>query len=105
MLAWADPEGGHGVRTPPPPLKNHKNIGLLCNTGPVPLINKKATKPAFNVGPSSAHAFRWLVDDGPFIVVFESFTPPPPPPPINENKAFSNLDPSAKTSWIRACLD
>ena len=22
------------VRTPPPPLKNHKNIGFLSNTGP-----------------------------------------------------------------------
>ena len=31
--------GGHGVRTP---LKNHKNIGFLCNTGPGPLKNHKA---------------------------------------------------------------
>ena len=36
------------------PLKNHKNIGFLSNTGPDPLKNHKATKPAFNVGPSSA---------------------------------------------------
>ena len=46
----ADPEGGQGVRTPPPP----KNIGFLSNTGPDPLKNHKAAKPAFNVGPSSA---------------------------------------------------
>ena len=26
--------GGQGVRTPPHPLKNHKNIGFLSNTGP-----------------------------------------------------------------------
>ena len=49
--SWADPEGGgggeQGVQTP---LKNHKNIGFLCNTGPNPLKNHKATKPAFNVG-------------------------------------------------------
>ena len=36
-LACADPEG------------------FLSNTGPDPLKNHKATKPAFNVGPSSAH--------------------------------------------------
>ena len=44
---WADPEGGQDVRTP---LKNRKNIGFLCNTGPDPLKNHKATKPVFNVG-------------------------------------------------------
>ena len=52
--SWADPEGGLGIRTPPP-LKNHKNIGFLSNTGPDPLKYHKDTKPAFNVGPSSAH--------------------------------------------------
>ena len=48
-----DPEGkgGQGVRTPPPP-KNRKNIGFLSNTGPDPLKNPNATKPAFNVVPS-----------------------------------------------------
>ena len=71
-----------------PPLKNHKNIGFLSNTGPDPLKNHKATKPALNVGPASARqqnvkhhfmVFRWRTDDGPLIVVFGSFTPPPPP--------------------------
>ena len=38
----------------PPPLKNHKKIGFLSNTGPDLLKNHKATKPAFNVGPLSA---------------------------------------------------
>ena len=38
----------------PPPLKNHKNIGFLCNTGLDPLKNQKATNPAFIVGPSYA---------------------------------------------------
>ena len=38
----------------PPPLKDPKNIGFLSNTGPDPLKNHKVTKPAFNVGPSSA---------------------------------------------------
>ena len=43
--------GGHVVRTP---LKTHKAIGFLSNTGPIPLENHKATKPAFNVGLLSA---------------------------------------------------
>ena len=50
---YADLEGGGGGRTPPP-LKNHKNIGFLSNSGLDPMKNYKATKPAFNVGPSSA---------------------------------------------------
>ena len=69
--------GGGGGRSRP--LKNHKNIGFLSNTGPDPLKNHKATKPAFNVGPSSARqrnaitmAFRWRADDGLILVVFGS---------------------------------
>ena len=42
--------GEAGVQTP---LKNHKNIGFLSNSGPGPLKNYEA-EPAFNVGPSSA---------------------------------------------------
>ena len=62
------------------PLKSNKNIGFLGNTGPDPLENSKATKPAFNVGSSSARqridikmAFRWRANDGPLIVVFGSY--------------------------------
>ena len=41
-----------GNRGSGPPLKNHKNIGFLSNTGPDPL--KKITKP------SSQHSiFKW----------------------------------------------
>ena len=50
-ITCADPEGGEGPR---PSLKNHKAIGFLSNTVPDPLKNHKATKPAFNVEPSSA---------------------------------------------------
>ena len=39
--------GSQGVR-------NHKNVAFLSNTGPDPRKNQKATKPAFNVRPSSA---------------------------------------------------
>ena len=65
--------GGLDPHTP----KNHKNIGFLGNTGLDPLKKHKATKPTFNVGPSSSRqrnvvlmAFRWRADDGPLIVVF-----------------------------------
>ena len=44
----ADPEGS-GSPSIHTPLKTHKNIGFPSNTE-----NHKATKPAFNVGPSSA---------------------------------------------------
>ena len=46
-----------------PHLKNHKNIGFLCNTGLDPLENHKATKPAFNMLNHHWHAskmpFKW----------------------------------------------
>ena len=51
---YADPEGGGGGGGGTP-LKNHKNIGLLSNSGPDPLKNYEANEPAFNVGPSSAY--------------------------------------------------
>ena len=48
VISWADQEGGQGIWTPP--LENHTTTGFLSNTGPDPLKNRKATKPAFNVG-------------------------------------------------------
>ena len=85
----------------PPPLKNHKNVGFLCNTGPDPLKNHKATKSASNVGPISAHqrnaislAFRRRADDGPIRAVFGSSIPHQ-----LKNQIWT---PSDKTFWIRA---
>ena len=49
------------------PIENHKNVGILSNTGPDLLKNHKATKPAFNVGPPSAQR---NAKDGPLILVF-----------------------------------
>ena len=71
-----------GTGPPPPPrvISKKKNKGFLSNTDPDPFKNHKATKPAFNVGPSSARqpnaiwmAFRWRADDGPLMVEFGSF--------------------------------
>ena len=53
ILACADPEGAHGVRTPPPPEKS-QSIRFLSNTGPDPQKNHKAATSAFNNGPSLA---------------------------------------------------
>ena len=54
-ISHARIQRGAGVWTPQPPRKKHtKNIWLLSNTGQDPLKNHKATKPAFNVGLSSA---------------------------------------------------
>ena len=84
----------------PPPLKNHKNIGFLCNTGPDPLTNLIATKSAFNVGPASARqrnaismAFRWRADGGPFTAVFISSIPHQLKKKKNKKQPLSNLDP------------
>ena len=80
------------------------NIGFSSNTGPDPLKNLKATKPAFNVGPSSAHqrsaiqwclaggpmmlmAFRLCADNGPLLVVLGSSLP------SSTKKKLSKLDP------------
>ena len=72
VLTCPDPEGGQGVRTP---LKNHKNIGFLSSTGPDPLKNHKATKPAFNVGSlwhQSAREtpFKWRFAGGLMMALF-----------------------------------
>ena len=47
-------EGDWGSGPPPPPIENHKNTVVFSNAVPGPLENQKATKPALNVGPSSA---------------------------------------------------
>ena len=49
---WADPEGG-GDRGSGPPGKSQK-YSFFSNTGPDPLENHKATKPAFHDRPSLA---------------------------------------------------
>ena len=93
--------GGTWVWTPPHThthtWKITKNLGFLskkCNTSPDPLKNHKATKPAFNVGPSSP---RQRNDGDPLIMVFRSSL-------ASSIKKRSNLfgPPSDKIFWVRA---
>ena len=51
ISSCADPERGTGGLDPPWKITK---IGFLSNTGPDSLKNHKATKSAFNVGPSLA---------------------------------------------------
>ena len=86
----ADSEGGaQGVRTP---SEKSQNIGFLSNTGPDPLENYKAAKPAFNVRPPLARqcsmAFRWWAGDAPLLVIIGSSLPLSK---IKEKKTWSEL--------------
>ena len=58
---------GGGDRGSGPPLKNRKNIGFICNAGPDPLKNHKASEPAFNVVPSSARQRNAISAGGPMM--------------------------------------
>ena len=67
---------------PPPPLKNHKHLRFLNNSGPDPLKKYEATEASIQYGSSSARqrnaikmAFRWRADGGPRIVLFGSTHP------------------------------
>ena len=50
LTSWADPEGGGGEQGSGPPLKNHKNIGILSNIDPDPLKITKLTSQHSMVG-------------------------------------------------------
>ena len=80
--------GGQGSG---PPLKNHKNIGFLGNTGLDRLKNHKATKPAFNHGWANigTPAKRHWNDDCPLMLVFGSFLSLS----TKKKKKMSKLDP------------
>ena len=71
-----DPEKGEVVRTaPPPPLKNHKNIGFSCNIDQDPLKITKLPSQQSMMGHYrhvSETPFPWRADDGPLLVAFRS---------------------------------
>ena len=69
--------GGQGVRTPPP-LKNHKNIGFLSNTGPDSLKNQASIQCWASIARQRnaiSMAFRWQADYGPLLVLLYSSLP------------------------------
>ena len=80
-----------------PIQRGDNNIGFLCNSDPDPLKNHKVTKPAFNVGPTSACqrnaikiTFHWRGRWWPnYSGTFGSSMPSKK----EEKKALSNLDP------------
>ena len=57
---------------PPPPLKNHKNIGSLSNTGPDPLKKSQIYVASIQCWAIIEKQFKWRADDGPILVVFGS---------------------------------
>ena len=66
--------GGGGVAVgldPPSAPEKSQKYRFLCIAGPDPLKNHKATKPAFNVGPSLARQrFKWRFAGGPVMARF-----------------------------------
>ena len=91
QIICADTERVGGYRESGPPPENHTAIRFFSNTGPDPLQNHKAAKPAFKVGPSLARqrnaismAFRWRANDqwrfagGPMMARFLLYLDPLP---------------------------
>ena len=83
---------------------------VLINAGLNPVENHKATKTAFNVGPSSVRqrnaiqmAFRWWAEYCPLLVVFGSSLSLSTKK-RTENYSVIDETPSDKTFWICACL-
>ena len=91
--------GGDRGSGSPPPLKNHKNLGFLSNTGRDPLKNYKATKPVFNVGPT----FKWCFAGKPMMARLLYWYLDPSLPHQLKKKNHQSWNPSGKTFWIRAC--
>ena len=69
MKACADSEGGGAGGTgPPPPLKNHKNIGFPSNIDPTKLPGQHSFVGHYHI----SMAFRWRADVCPLLVAFRS---------------------------------
>ena len=89
--------GGQEVRTP---LKNHKNIGFLCDTGPDPLKITKLPSQYSMLGHhrhASQTPFKWRFAGKPMMA------------PLIHSSTKKNVvkvgppPPSVKAFWIRAC--
>ena len=95
VFIFTDAKRGQGVC--PPPLQK---LGVLSNTGPGPLKNQKATKPAFNVRPSLARqrntlwmVFSWRANNGPFYRYLDSLYP------HKTKKTLSEMAPLMNSLW------
>ena len=70
---------GQGVRTPPPPLENDKNIGFHSNTGPDPLKLTKLLGQHSMLGHhrhASETPFKWRYPGGPMMAHLEWYFDP-----------------------------
>ena len=106
LISCADPEGGGaGVWTPP--LKNHKNLGFLSDSGPDPLKIHKATEPAFSMLGHHQHAsktpFKWHFAGGQMMARLLWYLDPSTPLQLKKEKKQKNRQswtPSDKIFWI-----
>ena len=78
----ADQEGGQGVRTPPPPLKNRNFMGFPSNTGLdsleiTKLLSQHSTEGHYR--PASETPFQWRFAGRPIIARFWWSLEPRPP--------------------------
>ena len=92
--------GWQGPRTP---LKNHKKIGFLGNTGPDPLKNHKTIKPVFNVGPLLASQRNAISLAGRWWPTFSAISDPIAPHKLKKswNPLWQNfLDPHMQFSEL-----
>ena len=94
---------GAGERGPDlPPLKNHKNIGFLSNTGPDPLKITKLQSQFSTLGHhrhASKTPFKWRFAGGMMIASLKWYVDPSSP---HQLKKCQSSAPSDKTVWIRA---
>ena len=97
-----------GDRGSGPPLKNHKNIGFLSNTGLDPLKITNLPSQQSMLGHhrhASETPFKWRFAGGPMMARFIYWYLDPLCPhqlKRNKNKRSQNWTPSEKTFWIRA---
>ena len=91
----------------PPPLKNHKNIGFLSNSGLDPLKYTKLPS-QHSLSGHHQHAsetpFKWRFAGGSMMARLKCYLDPPTPHQLKkkQKKPRQNWTPSDKTVWIRA---
>ena len=85
-----------GAQGPGPPLKNHKNIEFLSNTGPEPLLMLGHHWPA------SETPLKWRLAGGPMMALSLWYLDPHQLKK-NKKKRCLRWTPSDKLFWISAC--